>query len=217
VARPDRFAILPAQLRGQFRLGAAGRICKPVTITGPFNATGPGDTPSPVGFLFVVRESCAEIPVRASDSFRAGPAGIASGGTGGPRKNHAVLRDWPARMRILKPGVELGCSGFSRVRSLFPGRNAIRRKSHRLRVSRGAKIWNSPRDCRSFCGASIPDDEFYRRGPSKLKNAGVLDAQVHRIDGRSAGACVDGEIRRAGLHSGETSATCCRTRRVSGF
>ena len=140
-----------------------------VTISGPYNATGPGDTPSRRR-IFVCRprvrrrrqtRQCARR--RFSRRWRAGP-------TGGPVTD--CRRPAPAAVLHRRPGGRRVRPGHS-ARARTPAGEPAVPVPHRARSGRRcarhvpirSAIWSWPRACRSFSGAASPTTSCWTRPP----------------------------------------------------
>ena len=128
-----------------------------VQITGPFNATGPGDTPSRRR-IFTCRPANASggAAVRAQDSVEPRAPGLSPAGNGGGSRNSAELLSIGAQQEEFRRGHrERAAADPDQSEIPVPHRDRSGGRGRRARCIRSA-IWNWPRACRSSCGAASP-------------------------------------------------------------
>ena len=175
-----------ATLRPRTRSRGTQPAIASVTISGPYNATAPGDSPSRRR-IFVCRPAAPadEVPVRHADPVDAGAARLPpAGDRRGPAGPDAVLHSRAAPRAASTSGIQKALERML-VSSQFLFR--IERQPGDRR--RSADVL--PRRCdlelasrlSFFLWSSIPDDELLRRGRSRAGSTdpAVLERQVRRM------------------------------------
>ena len=164
-----------------------------LTITGPFNGTGPGDTPSRRR-IFVCRPTSPHEKTRVRRKFcrHAGAARISAAGDG-RRISHVLMDFLPKRSRrgSFDQASKWRCSGCWRARSSCSASSATREHPRPAPcIASATSSWRP--GCRSSCGAAFPTmsccdlaSSGQAEEPGRARAAGAADAR--RSAARRAG------------------------------
>ena len=150
---------LRPRMRGRGTLPAISNV----TISGPYNITGPGDTPSRRRILVCAPSSDADLDVPDEDSHDARRSGVPPSRH---RRRHpapaAVLRRRPIRRRIRTRHSKSDRTGIGEPAVSVPHRTGAGEAWRPARPIRSA-ISSSPPDCRFFSGAAFPTTNCWPR------------------------------------------------------
>ena len=152
-----------------------------LTITGPFNATGPGDTPSRRR-IFTCRPAgaSAEPRVRRRRFSHAGAARVSPAGHGGRSAAAArVLRRGPRARGAFDTGIQRALQRDARESAVHVPRRARSRQRRARRASIALGDLELASRLSFFLWSSIPDDELLIAAASqgKLKTSGGARAR----------------------------------------
>ena len=161
-----------------------------VSVSGPFHATGPGETPSRRRILVCEPAGAAEeapcarevLSTIARRAYRRPPDAPRRGGAAG------ALRGGTARGWISRQASGGGWKASSSIRSSFSASSGI--EPARRTGPTPSAISSSRPGCRSFLWSSIPDDELLETGRQR--------APARAGGARAAGAADAGRRPRAG-------------------
>ena len=154
-----------------------------LTVTGPFNPTGPGATPSRARVFTCRPKTAAEedpcarkiIATLARRAYRGDVTDVDQ------QRLFALLPGRPPRPATSSAASRRRFSAFSRARNSRFTSSAIRRASRPAR-STGSAISSWPRGCRSSCGAAFPTISCIDRArEGRLHTPAVLEQQVRRM------------------------------------
>ena len=155
-----------------------------LTIAGPFNPTGPGDTPSRRR-IFVCRPTtraaeaaCARQAILSTLARRAYRRPVTEAELG---QLLAFYEAGRAKAE-LRAGIQRRCGGSWRARSSCSASSAIRPARARRHASTASAISSWRRGCRSSSGAAFPTTSCWTSASSgKLRTPAVLEQQVRRM------------------------------------
>ena len=153
------------------------------SITGPFNATGSGDTPSRRRIFSCVPASRAQEQACAETHHRHARApGVPASGLGdGDGTPGRLLPDGPRPKARSNTGSNWRCGRFSRARSSRSAWKTIRRRRLPGSTYRISDLELASR-LSFFLWSSIPDDELVAlAAKGRLKDPAVLEQQVRRM------------------------------------
>ena len=161
-----------------------------VAITGPFNATGPGDTPSRRRVLICPASTARRNRARRGSSRRSPRVRIGGRSRSSRRRVQTLLefyRDGPRRRARSNPESSERWRACWSIRSSCSASNASRPARCRRAVSRLSDLDLASR-LSFFLWSSIPDDELLRRG-------GARRAEEPRSSSGRCGECWRTRVR----------------------